>query len=69
MGALYYIDTLSISEEEVEVKDFVTNGNWDRNKLIAYLSDEDIVDHICQEIKPPQEWTYKIRMVDGQQYR
>lgn len=52
LGALYYIEAINISEEKLEVKKFVIDGNWNRNKLLAHLSEEEIVNYICEDIKP-----------------
>ncbi|KAG5630392.1 hypothetical protein H5410_002109 [Solanum commersonii] len=41
-------------EEEIEVKEFINQGNWDIPKLISKLS-EDMVQHIMETIKPPIE--------------
>lgn len=32
---------------------FGGGGQWNRQKLLSYLSDEEIVEHICNDIKPP----------------
>lgn len=53
LGALYYIEETNTSEEEIEVGEFVTNGHWDRQKLLSCLSNEDIVKYIYEEIKAP----------------
>lgn len=53
LGALYYIEENNLSEKELEVKEFVRGGQWNRQKLLNCLSDEDIVDYIWTDIKPP----------------
>lgn len=52
MGALNFIKRNNTSEEETEVRDFVLAGQY-RHKLSTYLSDEDIVNYICEDIRPP----------------
>lgn len=54
LGVLYHIELVNTFEEEIEVKDFVINESWDKNKLKSYLIAEDIIWYICEEIKPPQ---------------
>lgn len=39
LGVLYYIEPLNNSEEEIEVKEFINNGEWNRQMLEEYLSD------------------------------
>lgn len=54
LGALYYIEPLNNSEEEIEVKELINNGEWNRQMLEEYLSDQELVEHICADIKPPR---------------
>uniref|UniRef100_A0A0V0I4G5 Putative ovule protein n=1 Tax=Solanum chacoense TaxID=4108 RepID=A0A0V0I4G5_SOLCH len=51
-GALYFVEGDTVIEEELEVKDFVTAGNWDEIKLLTKLSPE-MTDYILESIKPP----------------
>lgn len=44
MKALFYLVEHG-SEEEIEVKDFIREGSWDRSKLCAVM-DESTADHI-----------------------
>lgn len=53
LGALYYVEVNNLSKEEVEVKEFVSVGQWNRQKLPSVLSNEDIINHVCHDIKPP----------------
>lgn len=53
LGALYYLEPNRNSEEEIEVKDFITDGVWNKHMYLTYLSNKEIVDHICEGIKPP----------------
>lgn len=50
-GALYHIEDHNVSEEEMEVKEFITNGEWNVEKLKEYLYEEMIL-HIIENIKP-----------------
>lgn len=52
LGALYFIENNNTSEEEVEVRDFLARGKWDRQKLLTVLTDEEMIDYICDEVKP-----------------
>lgn len=54
LGALYNIEANNTSEEEIEVTEFVEAGQWDKMKLLSYLSDEELVNYICEDITPPQ---------------
>lgn len=51
MGASYFLENDVREKEELEVKKFVSNGEWDRQKLIDILSEE-IIDHIIENISP-----------------
>lgn len=35
------------------MKDFIAEGQWNRQKLLTYISDEDIVNYIYSDLKPP----------------
>ncbi|KAG5602307.1 hypothetical protein H5410_033677 [Solanum commersonii] len=50
-GALYYIEGDNAEEEEIEVKEFIHNGSWDKHKLLNYLSEE-IKKCIVDTVKP-----------------
>lgn len=52
MGVVFYIESDMDSEEEVEVHEFTSNGEWDAHKLPTKISIE-IVDYILESIKPP----------------
>lgn len=39
-GALYYVESGKVEEEELEVMDFVVNGAWNEQKLRSKLSEE-----------------------------
>lgn len=49
-GALYFIEE-RVVKEELEVKDFISNGEWLINKLRNRLS-EDMVEYITQHVSP-----------------
>lgn len=53
LGALYFIEPHNSSKVEVEIKDFILGGAWDRQRLGTYLTDPRVVDFICESIKPP----------------
>ncbi|KAH0761396.1 hypothetical protein KY290_017469 [Solanum tuberosum] len=53
-GALYYIEGNHAEEEEIEVREFINQGNWDIPKLRSKLSEE-MIKHIVETIKPPTE--------------
>lgn len=53
LGALYFIDAGNYLEEEVEIREFITDGAWDKQRLGGYLTGPKIVNHICDNIKPP----------------
>ncbi|KAG5627592.1 hypothetical protein H5410_012810 [Solanum commersonii] len=55
LGALYYIEDINNSEEEVDVREFIVDGQWNKLKLASYLSDMEIVQYICEEIRPSAE--------------
>lgn len=42
-----------IDNEEVEVQDFITDGQWSRNKLMEVLQEE-LIKYIADSIKPPE---------------
>lgn len=46
-GALYYVESERVEEEEVEVKEFVTDEGWDEQMLRSKLSEE-MVDYIME---------------------
>lgn len=37
----------------MDVREFVKAGQWSRQRLSTYLSDDDIVQYICNDIKSP----------------
>lgn len=49
------------SEEKTDVRDFVFVVQWNKHKLSTYLSDEDTVNYIYEDTKPPilAEWMDK----------
>ncbi|XP_049362856.1 uncharacterized protein LOC125827594 [Solanum verrucosum] len=49
-GALYFIEDTVIGEEEVEVKQFIVNGEWDRQRLSNLISEE-MTDFIVETIR------------------
>lgn len=51
-GALYYVEHERAEEEELEVMEFVENGEWSRDKLASKLSQE-MVEFIVDNIKVP----------------
>ncbi|KAH0665054.1 hypothetical protein KY285_026260 [Solanum tuberosum] len=53
-GALYYIQDHNAEEEEVEVRHFIVNGEWDSHKLRGILSDE-MTEYILENISPRVE--------------
>lgn len=53
MGALYFIEEYNPLEEEIEVQDFIEAGQWNRQKPLTHISDEEIVNYIYDDIKPP----------------
>ncbi|KAM3217162.1 hypothetical protein P3L10_026605 [Capsicum annuum] len=53
-GALYYIEGDSFQHEELEVNNFSRNGEWDKQRLLSYFSEE-MVDMILEYIKPTVE--------------
>ncbi|KAF3643159.1 hypothetical protein FXO37_22128 [Capsicum annuum] len=56
-GALYYVEGETFQDEEIEVKFFITNEEWDKQKLISILSEE-MVELILQTVKPTVEGHY-----------
>lgn len=50
MGTLYHIVEQG-KEEEIEVRQHIKEGAWDREKLSEIL-EEDLVDHIIESISP-----------------
>ncbi|XP_049389010.1 uncharacterized protein LOC125853369 [Solanum stenotomum] len=53
-GALWYVEENNAVEEEIEVKYFILQGVWDREKLLNKISEE-MTDYIMESIKPPLE--------------
>lgn len=53
-GALYYVEGESFQDEEIEVRNFIKNGKWDKQLLLSCLS-EDIVDLNREIVKPVVE--------------
>ncbi|KAH0700980.1 hypothetical protein KY284_015195 [Solanum tuberosum] len=51
LGALYYIEGDNAKEEEIEVKEFIHNGSWDKHKLLNHISEE-ITECIIDNVKP-----------------
>lgn len=54
LGALYYIERDNVAEEEIEVKEFMSYGGWDMQKLSIVLNYEELVNYIYQDIMPPK---------------
>ncbi|KAH0650294.1 hypothetical protein KY284_030206 [Solanum tuberosum] len=50
-GALYYIEEQGRGDEEIEVKNFIRNGEWDRQKLRELISAE-MTEYIVESIAP-----------------
>ncbi|KAH0679660.1 hypothetical protein KY284_020745 [Solanum tuberosum] len=50
-GALYFTEGEMAQDEELEVKEFIRNNEWDEDKLRSVISDE-MVQHIILNIKP-----------------
>ncbi|KAG5616459.1 hypothetical protein H5410_016283 [Solanum commersonii] len=48
-GALYYIEEQGRGDEEIEVKNFIRNGEWDRQKLRELISAE-MTEYIVENI-------------------
>ncbi|KAK6780202.1 hypothetical protein RDI58_022386 [Solanum bulbocastanum] len=53
-GALYFIEGELAREEEIEVKEFQSGGDWNINKLLECVSPE-MTAHIVENIKPGKE--------------
>ncbi|XP_060211629.1 uncharacterized protein LOC132639169 [Lycium barbarum] len=54
LGALYYIIPDAAREEQIEVRQFVQNGEWNMELLTATL-DQELAQHIKENIKVPVE--------------
>ncbi|XP_060200489.1 uncharacterized protein LOC132628743 [Lycium barbarum] len=54
LGALYYIIPDAAREEEIEVRQFVQNGEWNMELLTVTL-DQELAQHIKENIKVPVE--------------
>ncbi|XP_059288925.1 uncharacterized protein LOC132042393 [Lycium ferocissimum] len=52
LGALYYIIPDAAREEEIEVRQFVENGQWNM-KLLTNTLDQELAQHIKDNIKVP----------------
>ncbi|KAG5608379.1 hypothetical protein H5410_019660, partial [Solanum commersonii] len=50
-GALYYLEEQNHAEEEIEVKQFIQEGRWNKGKLNQYVSEE-MVQYITENISP-----------------
>ncbi|XP_049391451.1 uncharacterized protein LOC125855799 [Solanum stenotomum] len=53
-GALYFLEETVRGEEEIEVKQFIVNGEWDRLKINMVLSAE-MTKYIVENIRPKIE--------------
>lgn len=53
LGALYFVMNTKIDNKEVELQDFITDGQWSRNKLMEVLQEE-LIEYIIDSIKPPE---------------
>lgn len=51
LGALYFLEDDIRGEGEIEVKEFIRNEEWDRRKLLLFISEE-MTDHITTNISP-----------------
>lgn len=51
MGALYFLEDKIKGDEEIEVKHFIKNGEWDKHKLLNTIL-VDMVKHIIEHISP-----------------
>ncbi|KAG5591558.1 hypothetical protein H5410_042072 [Solanum commersonii] len=51
LGALYFIEDQTDINEELEVKDVIVDGTWDRQKLLNCVSEE-MADFIMEKIQP-----------------
>lgn len=56
MGALYFLKIEFVGKEEMKVKKFIIDGEWDRQKLTGSLSEE-MVTHIIENISPSENDT------------
>lgn len=50
--ALYYVENENVEKEELEVRDFVVNGAWKRQRLRSKVLEE-MVEYIMENIKTP----------------
>ncbi|KAG5592921.1 hypothetical protein H5410_043435 [Solanum commersonii] len=50
-GALYYVEEDRRREEEMEVRSFIVGNQWDKDKLLNYVSEE-MTEHIMTTISP-----------------
>lgn len=50
MRVLYYLEDLP-GEDEIEVKEFIINNQWDKEKLLAYVSIE-MTEYVVDNISP-----------------
>lgn len=50
MGALYFTEGELVDDEELEVKEFITNATWNVGKLQEFISLE-MTYHIIDNIK------------------
>lgn len=53
-GAVYFLEDKPIANEEAQVKDFILNGQWNREMLKATLSKE-MVEYIIEHVNPSIE--------------
>ncbi|KAG5587127.1 hypothetical protein H5410_047561 [Solanum commersonii] len=67
-GALWHVENTNAGEEELKVKSFIYQRNWDREKLLSKLSEE-MTEYIMESIKPPVDdcinnvaWLWKRRI-------
>lgn len=51
MGPLYYLEEKGGNEEEIEVKEFIEEGEWNLQKLKRVISEE-MVEFIAESISP-----------------
>lgn len=50
-GGTLFVEDQFVIDEELEVKDFIDNEEWNRTKLLEVVSDE-MIDHISTTIRP-----------------
>lgn len=50
-GPLYYVEEDGRGEEKIEVKNFIIEVQWDKGKLLIYISEE-MVEYIFNNISP-----------------